>query len=221
MRGGARGNRRILGHSSAAPGSTRILREELPPAGPPGHETHLTDTRGANDPKPEARAGVGPGPLLTAAGPDAVAGLVEGAAGAAHRGQEGARRASLAACPSSARAWVPESGSRANRCLSTSSSDFARPLPRLQSASLERKASRSLGEGARVGTARTQKRTETRKEPGRGKVERVGKAERKRASAATGMMSGRERAKAWEGSSESSRNLWGGEEAIVASGIDW
>lgn len=38
------------------------------------------------DLNPEAREGVGPGPLLTAAEPAAVAGLVEGAAGAAHRG---------------------------------------------------------------------------------------------------------------------------------------
>ena len=187
MRGGAHGNRRILGHSSAAPGSTRILREELPPAGPPGHETHLTDTRGANDPKPEARAGVGPGPLLTGAGPAAIAGLVEGAAGAAHRGQEGARRASAPPVPA-----LRGLGSLSPDPARTAASAPVPPtprcrLPRLQSASLERKASRSLGEGARVGPARTQKRTETRKEPGREEeVERVGKAERKRASAGIG-----------------------------------
>lgn len=38
------------------------------------------------DLNPEAREGVGPSPLLTAAEPAAVAGLAEGAAGAAHRG---------------------------------------------------------------------------------------------------------------------------------------
>lgn len=40
------------------------------------------------------------------------------------------------------------------------------------------------GEGAREGTAGTQKRTETRKEPGRAKVEKVVKAEKKVASEA-------------------------------------
>lgn len=51
-------------------------------------------------------------------------------------------------------------------------------------AHLEREASRSWGEGAREGTAGTQKRTETRKEPGRAKVEKAVKAERKVASEA-------------------------------------
>lgn len=60
------------------------------------------------DPNPEAQDGVGSGPLLTAAEPAAVAGLVEGAAGAAHRGgadagESEAPRASAATCPSPTR----------------------------------------------------------------------------------------------------------------------
>lgn len=140
---------------------------------------------------------MGPGPLLTVAKPVAVAGLVEGAAGAAHRGQEGARRASAA----TARPGESEPGSRAKRSRGTNSFNSERLAPALQSASaqrsagsgraplgggahLETEASHSWGEGAREGTAGTQKRTETRKEPGRAKVEKVVKAEKKVASEA-------------------------------------
>lgn len=60
------------------------------------------------DPNPEALAGVGTGPLLTAAEPAAVASFVEGAAGAAHRcgaaaGRSEAWRASAVSSPSPTR----------------------------------------------------------------------------------------------------------------------
>ena len=85
---------------------------------------------------------VGPGPLLTAAKPVAVAGLVEGAAGAAHRGQEDARRASAA----TARAGDPELGSRAKRSRGTSSFNSKRPAPALT----ERKRAAERWVGART-----------------------------------------------------------------------
>ncbi|KAK2500487.1 hypothetical protein MC885_012279 [Smutsia gigantea] len=79
--------------SRCAQGSTPNLKEEEPASrreGADASRTFLTP-RAPADPNPEARSGVGPGPLLTAAKPAAVAGLVEGAAGAAHRGPEGGR----------------------------------------------------------------------------------------------------------------------------------
>lgn len=113
MGGGLHRDGCTMGRGSASPRLTRILREEPPPARRGGHESHPSDPREAKPPKPQGAGGVavGPGPLLTAAKPVAVAGLVEGAAGAAHRGQEGARRASAA----TARAGDPEPGPRAKR----------------------------------------------------------------------------------------------------------
>lgn len=146
---GHRGQRsaRILGHGSAALGLTRILLEEPPPARRGGHESHPWDPGGANPPKPQGAGGlaVGPGPLLTIAKPVAVAGLVEGAAGAAHRGQEGARRASAA----TARAGESDPGSRAKRSRGTNSFNSERLAPALQSASAQRSAGwgRAPGEG--------------------------------------------------------------------------
>lgn len=130
------------------------------------------------DPNPDARAGVGLGPLLTAAEPAAVAGLVEGAAGAAHSGQKGGLVNQRSQPPIRTRrggrpgAAIARKSPRRRDC----SSNSARSDPQVLSA----RAKRSAGLAVRTpGEARLRRRG------GRGRRTREGRA-RKQERTGTG-----------------------------------
>lgn len=97
------------------------------------------------DPNPEARAGLGPGPLLTAAGLAAVAGLVEGAAGAAHRGQKGGLVDQRSHLSQPGAGVGPELRSRANRPgAAAAPPTLPARLPRVRSASAQRSSAEAV-----------------------------------------------------------------------------
>lgn len=120
-----------------------------------------------------------PGPLLTAAEPVAVAGLVEGAAGAAHRGQKGGLVGERSHLSQPGASVGQELGSRANCTGDAEASPAAAPA--LAGAERKRTAERR-------GAGRT---CEGRLPPGGGRGQGAGQAGTRKQKTGTGSPVGR------------------------------